>query len=89
MILIALQLDDGISSRRCDANCYNAKHPECKCVCGGLNHGKGYNWAVIDQTERILPELRLKYPGKSVYSPVINERNRAFQYDTPRWGFPD
>jgi hypothetical protein len=27
--------------RRCDANCHNAKHQHCDCVCGGLNHGVG------------------------------------------------
>lgn len=26
---------------RCDARCYNAKHPYCLCVCGGANHGIG------------------------------------------------
>ena len=24
---------------RCDARCYNAKHPDCDCICGGRNHG--------------------------------------------------
>ncbi len=26
---------------RCDARCYDAKEPQCDCVCGGLNHGAG------------------------------------------------
>ena len=25
----------------CDARCYDAKHTACKCVCGGINHGRG------------------------------------------------
>jgi len=26
--------------RQCNARCYNAKHPKCRCICGGENHGK-------------------------------------------------
>ena len=26
---------------RCDAKCYDARTPECDCICGGANHGKG------------------------------------------------
>lgn len=28
-------------SRRCDAKCHAAKHPTCRCVCGGRYHGCG------------------------------------------------
>lgn len=38
--LIAVYGHDGCEGR-CDAKCYNAQHPECDCVCGGANHGKG------------------------------------------------
>jgi hypothetical protein len=31
---------------RCDAKCYNAKGPECKCCCGGRNHGAGIEQAI-------------------------------------------
>jgi hypothetical protein len=27
--------------RACNAKCYNAKRPECDCMCGGVNHGVG------------------------------------------------
>lgn len=26
---------------RCDARCYDAQGPDCKCICGGANHGVG------------------------------------------------
>lgn len=29
------------SRRRCNAKCYNARRPECDCICGGANHGVG------------------------------------------------
>ncbi|MBA7680745.1 hypothetical protein ES703_89066 [subsurface metagenome] len=32
--------------RRCDARCYNARHPKCVCICGGVNHGVGLKNAV-------------------------------------------
>jgi hypothetical protein len=31
---------------RCDANCYNATTPRCTCICGGENHGVGYERAL-------------------------------------------
>jgi hypothetical protein len=31
----------GRCAGRCDANCYNALGQICKCICAGLNHGKG------------------------------------------------
>jgi len=30
---------------RCDANCYNAVHARCACICGGVNHGLGVDLA--------------------------------------------
>lgn len=34
---------------RCDANCHQAAHAKCSCICGGANHGKGKDQA----TDRI------------------------------------
>jgi len=31
--------------RTCSARCYNAKHPQCSCVCSGANHSKGQKQA--------------------------------------------
>lgn len=33
-------------TRRCDARCYNAKGPDCRCCCGGRHHGQGLRRAV-------------------------------------------
>ncbi len=38
--LIAVYNSEGCVGR-CDAKCYEAEHPECECICGGLNHGTG------------------------------------------------
>lgn len=38
---------DGAITGRCDARCYNAKGKKCNCVCGGVNHGKGINEAIL------------------------------------------
>ena len=48
--LIAVYNSDGCVGR-CDANCYEAKHPDCDCVCGGANHGAGYKRAVENVTQ--------------------------------------
>jgi len=50
----------GTSSRevgRCDAKCYNAKGPVCKCCCGGANHGVGLRQAV--ENTRVIPSHEL------------------------------
>ena len=39
--MVTLLRCQGALAGRCDAKCYNADGPECHCVCGGLNHGKG------------------------------------------------
>ena len=45
--LIVVYNSDGCLGR-CDARCHNAKHPECNCICGGMNHGKGSEQAAIN-----------------------------------------
>jgi len=37
--------------RRCDAHCYNAREPECVCICGGRNHGVGFQQAIQNTAE--------------------------------------
>jgi hypothetical protein len=32
--------------RCCNANCYNAREPDCRCICGAKNHGVGESKAV-------------------------------------------
>lgn len=41
-----LQSKTSDSDRRCDAKCYDAKAPECDCLCGGKNHGAGLRQAL-------------------------------------------
>jgi hypothetical protein len=31
----------GKARRACNAKCYDAKGPDCDCMCGGINHGVG------------------------------------------------
>lgn len=35
----------------CGTKCYNAKTPNCSCICGGLNHGVGFAKAVQNTTK--------------------------------------
>lgn len=51
--LIQVEGDDG---RGCDARCYTALGPRCSCVCGGRNHGQGYEMA-RENSWAMLPEL--------------------------------
>jgi len=42
--LIEVRTSRGVVGH-CDAKCYDAKHDDCVCVCGGRNHGKGHEKA--------------------------------------------
>lgn len=50
MTLIAIH-SGGECVGRCDARCYDARHPECDCICGGSNHGKGESFAVANTAQ--------------------------------------
>lgn len=39
---------DGKLVSKCDSRCYQAKQPDCDCVCGGANHGKGLEQSIIN-----------------------------------------
>jgi hypothetical protein len=45
MVLVVAVDGDGKVKRKCDARCYNAKGSDCHCVCGGRNHGLGFEEA--------------------------------------------
>lgn len=49
--LIAVYNSEGLVGR-CDAKCYEAEHPDCDCICGGMNHGAGKGQAVENTRER-------------------------------------
>jgi hypothetical protein len=36
---------------RCDAKCYDAREPDCDCICGSRNHGAGREQAVENTRE--------------------------------------
>lgn len=53
-IICIVGVDGEVS--RCDAKCYAATVPRCRCVCGGLNHGKGITVALA-QTRELAEQL--------------------------------
>ena len=58
--------------RRCDAKCYDASGPDCDCVCGGMNHGKGEAGAMANTTryaEKILADYKAKTGEDAVILP--------------------
>ena len=81
MTLISVYNSDGCIGR-CDAQCYDAKHLECDCVCGGANHGKGESQAmantrahgdrwVRESAERTGADLRADVMGAAVSQEVL------------------
>ncbi len=45
--LISVHDSDGCIGR-CDARCHEALYPDCDCVCGGMNHGRGHKQAAAN-----------------------------------------
>jgi hypothetical protein len=54
--------------RRCDARCYNATESDCDCICGGMNHGKGFAMASNNTAEHgkaLLEQLKKDHPDQA------------------------
>lgn len=83
-------LSDG-EGRRCDATCYNAKHPDCDCICGGLCHGKGLEDAaeLLKGDSQAEPLVRAYYRanGREHYFGIINwaESYKAHEAFCRQW----
>ena len=54
--LIAVYDSDGKCIGKCGYSCYAATKPECKCICGGKNHGIGFKRAMA-QTGEIVDSI--------------------------------
>lgn len=56
----------GGKRRSCNARCHNAKHPTCKCICGGRYHGAArdgtLNRKVEEFQDQVLQELHQLCP---------------------------
>lgn len=49
----------------CDARCYNATGDTCACICYGLNHGKGEEFAITftdHLCEIMAQQIKMRYP---------------------------
>lgn len=46
----------GKKQQVCDASCYGAIHIECKCICGGVNHGVGLWQAIRNVNAGLMPK---------------------------------
>ena len=49
--LMSTYSKQGHSIRSCNAICYDATKDDCKCICGGVNHGKGLEKAQKNTVE--------------------------------------
>lgn len=59
--IIEARKSDGTLIGRCDDRCHSAKNPKCTCICGGANHGVGFDQAV-ENTQRLLKENGFQIP---------------------------
>lgn len=66
--LIAVYDSDGCVGR-CDARCYNAKTPDCDCICGGKNHAVGINKAgenTMAMAQSWIDRYNQQHPGEKL-----------------------
>jgi hypothetical protein len=61
--LIAVYNSEGLVGR-CDAHCHDATTPECRCVCGGMNHGAGQAKA-IENTRAYVEQMVEDYAKRN------------------------
>jgi hypothetical protein len=69
MVLISAVDNEGKTVRKCDARCYNAKGKDCTCVCGGRNHGIGFEAAkekTLNEADAITFEHKEKHADLEV-----------------------
>ncbi len=68
--------------RRCHPKCYNARSRECRCICGGANHGAGKQQAYENAREpgpSWSPTPRQQIPSaRSRKSAVPKEQGKLF-----------
>jgi hypothetical protein len=57
--LIAVYNSQGCVGR-CDAKCYEAREPDCNCICCGRNHGAGVVQALENTADLVDPTGELR-----------------------------
>jgi hypothetical protein len=65
-VTLIAQYNSGGCVGRCDASCYEATKPVCKCICGGRNHGVGVTRAVENThqiAQVIIDRHNAEHPG--------------------------
>ena len=69
--LISWQSTGG-EAGRCDAKCYDAREPDCDCICGRRNHGAGREQA-LDNTRDLAQEwlARARAAGQHITGAVL------------------
>lgn len=55
---------DGAVTGMCNARCYNAKGKKCHCVCGNINHGKGFCEALELTDKNRMLIFKARKPGE-------------------------
>ena len=60
MVTLIRWSTSGGEQGRCDAKCYDASGPDCDCICGGRNHGKGQDQA-IENTRELAKAMIAEY----------------------------
>jgi len=70
MATLMIQTFGGNHKRRCDAKCYNAQRPKCRCICGGRNHGQGLAKAA-ELTRSMVEDTPVTIPFKMAQHPLF------------------
>ena len=66
---------------RCDAKCYDATGPVCKCCCGGANHGAGEAQATENTKEMGKEIIKANCDRQGIEATKIEIPTDVKQYD--------
>ena len=56
MVVLISQKTGRGRARTCNSRCYTAKHPQCVCICSGMNHSAGLQKAT-ENTSRAAEQI--------------------------------
>ena len=79
--MISVYDSEGKCVGKCGASCYQAKEPECKCICGGENHGKGFRRAMAQTAEIVETVTKEAKDGVEVHNEAKDLKLQGTELD--------
>jgi hypothetical protein len=69
--LIVVYDSEGKRVGTCGSSCYDAMNQECKCICGGENHGVGFRRAMAQTADIVEKVVKDEAQGREICNEAI------------------